>query len=302
MLGGEGLVIRQAAQPDERDGLGAAVSGPLGSSALALASAGCIGLSNFFGGLASRRTSAMSAVIWMEWVGVLPTLAVAGVTSGTLSLVMVADGMVIGVLAGAGLVCYYRAMSVGPMAIAAPLVGAISSAIPALIGLSTGDRLRVLQLLGLVAAVIAIALVAFQWDGVASKRGVVLAITAGLALGVNYVFIKAGSAGGAWTAVSARCSVGAVVGLAALASRARMVPVRSTWALVAAAGLFDTLGFLLLLFAYRGGVLSITTVLASLYPAIAVLLGWAILHERLRRAQTIGVALALVAVGLISGG
>jgi drug/metabolite transporter (DMT)-like permease len=66
--------------------------------------------------------------------------------------------------------------------------------------------------------------------------------------------------------------------------------------------LFDTLGFLLLLFAYRGGVLSITTVLASLYPAIAVLLGWVILHERLRRAQTIGVAMALVAVGLISAG
>jgi drug/metabolite transporter (DMT)-like permease len=259
-------------------------------------------LSNFFGGLASRSTSAMSAVIWMEWVGVLPTLAVATVTTGTRSLVMVADGMIIGMIAGAGLVCYYRAMSVGAMAIAAPLVGAISSAIPAVIGFVSGDQLRVLQVMGLVAAVVAIGLVAFQRDDAASTWGVMLAVTAGLLLGVNYLFIKAGSAGGAWTAVSARCSVGAFVGLAALASRARVVPVRSSWALVAAAGLFDTLGFLLLLFAYRGGVLSITTVLASLYPAIAVLLGWVILHERLRRAQTIGVAMALVAVGLISAG
>jgi drug/metabolite transporter (DMT)-like permease len=170
------------------------------------------------------------------------------------------------------------------------------------IGLTTGDHLHLLQLLGLVAAVIAIVIVAFQGGGSGSKRGIVLAVTAGLLLGGNYFFIKAGSPGGAWTAVSARCSVAAFVALAALASRTRAVPVRSTWALVAAAGMFETLGFILLLFAYRGGVLSITTVLASLYPAITVLLGWAVLHERLRHTQKAGVALALVAVGLIGAG
>jgi drug/metabolite transporter (DMT)-like permease len=283
-------------------GVGAAMSVPLVSSVLALASAGCIGLSNFFGGLASRSTSAVSAVVWMELVGVLPAFAVAELTTGTRSLAMVADGMAIGVFAGAGLVCYYRAMSVGALALAAPLVGAISSAIPAVIGLAAGDHVRVLQLMGLVAAVIAIVLVAFQRNGSASARGIVLAIAAGLLLGVNYLFARAGSAGGAWTAVWARCSVAAFVAFVALASNTCLVPVRSTWSLVAAAGLFDTLGFLLLLFAYRGGVLSITTVLASLYPAVAVLLAWAILHERLRRTQTIGVVLALAAVGLIGAG
>jgi hypothetical protein len=75
----------------------------------------------------------------------------------------------------------------------------------------------------------------------------VLAVIAGLLLGVNYFFVKAGSSGGAWTAVLARCSVGAVVALAAVVSRTRVVPVRSMWALVAGAGLFDTLGFILLL-------------------------------------------------------
>jgi uncharacterized membrane protein len=65
---------------------------------------------------------------------------VAELTSGTRSLMMVAYGVAIGVIAGAGLVCYYRAMSVGAMAIAAPLVGAISSAIPAVIGLACPAR------------------------------------------------------------------------------------------------------------------------------------------------------------------
>lgn len=278
------------------------MSVPLVSSALALASAGCIGTSNVFGGLASRSTSAMSAVIWMELVGVLPSLAVAEVTTGTLSLAMVAYGVASGIFAGAALVCYYRALSVGAMAIAAPLVGATSTAIPVVIGLATGDHLHVLQLVGVVAAVIAITITAFQGSSSGSKRGIVLAITAGLLFGLNYFFVKAGSAGGAWTAVSARCSVAAFVALAALASSTRAVPVRSTWALVASAGMFDTLGFILLLFAYRGGALSITTVLAALYPAIAILLGWALLHERLRHLQKVGVALALVAVGLIGAG
>ncbi|HET9255428.1 MAG TPA: DMT family transporter [Pseudonocardiaceae bacterium] len=278
------------------------MSVPWVSSALALASAVCIGLSAFFGGLASRKTGPVPAVVWMELAGVPLTAVVAGVTTGERSLAMAADGLAIGVIAGAGLVCYYRALSVGAMVIAAPVAGAISSAIPAVIGIITGDRLRVLQLAGLVVAVIAIVLVAFQKNSSASARGIGMAMMAGVLLGVNYVFVKAGSAGGAWTAVWARCAVAVFVGLVAVVSGTRVVPVRPAWALVAAAGVFDTLGFLLLLFAYRDGVLSITTVLASLYPAVAVVLGWAILHERLRRVQAAGVVLALAAAGLMGAG
>jgi drug/metabolite transporter (DMT)-like permease len=278
------------------------MSVPLVSSLLALASAGCIGTSNFFGGLAARRTSAMSAVIWMELVGVLPALGMAEITTGTRSLTVVAYGMAIGVTAGAGLVCFYRALSVGAMGITAPLVGATSCGIPAVIGLTTGERLHVVQLVGLVVAGLAIVIIAFEGGGAGSTQSIVMAVIAGSLLGVNYFFTKAGSTGGAWTAVAARCSVAAFVAVAALASSTRIVPVRSTWLLVVLAGSFDTLGFVLLLFAYRGGMLSITTVLAALYPAITILLGWVVLRERLRATQIVGITMALVAVGLIGAG
>lgn len=278
------------------------MSVPLMSSVLALFSAGCTGTSNFFGGLAARRTSAMSAVIWMQLIGVLPALAVAGVIPGTRSLAIVVNGMASGVVAGAGLVCFYRALALGAMSIAAPLVGTISAGIPAVIGLTAGDRLRLLQLVGLAIAMMAIVVVAYQGIGSGSTQSVVMAVTAGSLLGVNYLFIEAGSAGGAWTAVAARCSMAVFVAAAALISNTRAMPVRSAWVLIIGAGLFDTFGFILLLFAYRSGLLSITTVLAALYPTITILLGCVVLRERLRRAQMIGIAMALIAVGLIGAG
>jgi drug/metabolite transporter (DMT)-like permease len=48
--------------------------------------------------------------------------------------------------------------------------------------------------------------------------------------------------------------------------------------------------------------LSIAAVLTSLYPAITVLLATAILKERLRRVQLVGLAAAIVGIALISLG
>jgi len=48
--------------------------------------------------------------------------------------------------------------------------------------------------------------------------------------------------------------------------------------------------------------LSITSVLASLYPVVTVLLAWAVLSERLLPVQYVGVAVALAGVALVSMG
>ena len=50
------------------------------------------------------------------------------------------------------------------------------------------------------------------------------------------------------------------------------------------------------------GELSVVAVVGSLYPVATVLLARAILGERLRTAQTVGVLAALVGVALVSAG
>jgi len=55
-----------------------------------------------------------------------------------------------------------------------------------------------------------------------------------------------------------------------------------------------------LLWAMQAGMLSVVSVLVSLYPASTVALAAIVLRERIHRAQWVGLALAGVAVGLIS--
>ena len=50
------------------------------------------------------------------------------------------------------------------------------------------------------------------------------------------------------------------------------------------------------------GLLSVVSVLASLYPVVTVLLARAVLGERVRRVQGFGIAAALVGVALIASG
>ena len=55
-------------------------------------------------------------------------------------------------------------------------------------------------------------------------------------------------------------------------------------------------------FAATKGLLSLTSILSSLYPVVVVVLAWLVLHERLQTSQKAGVACALAGVALIAGG
>ncbi len=82
-------------------------------------------------------------------------------------------------------------------------------------------------------------------------------------------------------------------------SAARLRPVLP---LLIATGLFDTGANLLYGASARHGLISVVSVLASLYPVVLVALAYFVLGERISRPQLAGVALALTGVALISAG
>jgi drug/metabolite transporter (DMT)-like permease len=67
-------------------------------------------------------------------------------------------------------------------------------------------------------------------------------------------------------------------------------------------GIGDMLGNLLFAAASSSGLVSVTSVLASLFPIVTVILARIILKERVARSQEAGIGLTLAGVALISAG
>ncbi|HKD93588.1 MAG TPA: EamA family transporter, partial [Gaiellaceae bacterium] len=83
----------------------------------------------------------------------------------------------------------------------------------------------------------------------------------------------------------------------------RPTGLRGNWAALIAIGFLDTGGNALFAAASsRHGLLSVVSVLASLYPVVTVLLARLLLGERVQPTQDAGVILVLAGVVLITAG
>ena len=89
-----------------------------------------------------------------------------------------------------------------------------------------------------------------------------------------------------------------VAGAAAAARPELRLSARNV-AIAAAVGIGDTIGNVLFAASSAHGLVSLTSVLASLYPIVTVFLAAAILKERVAGFQRAGVVLTLVGVVLI---
>ena len=136
-----------------------------------------------------------------------------------------------------------------------------------------------------------------------ARAGLLDGILAGLGFGVLFAALgQVPDGAGLWPLAATKAvSVPAVVVLAVVLGAAwvpRGRPVR--WAVVAGPlGASATAAFLL---ASQQGYLTVSGVLASLYPASTVMLAALLLRERLDRALAVGLALCALAVVLVAGG
>jgi drug/metabolite transporter (DMT)-like permease len=174
--------------------------------------------------------------------------------------------------------------------------------VPVVGGLLSGERPGPAALIGIAAALVAIALVSRSGPmGRPDRTSLIVAIGSGIGFGTYFLLISGVQAdAGFWPLVIGRT---VSVALAASIATARHLPVvvpRTALALTVAAGLLDVTANVTFLLASQQGLLSIVAVIASLYPAGTVLLAMGVEDERLSAAQGVGLVAAAGALVLIA--
>jgi drug/metabolite transporter (DMT)-like permease len=205
------------------------------------------------------------------------------------------------------LACFYRALAIGTMSVVAP-ISATAAVVPVLVGLVEGERPSVLQVAGMAAALAGVILASREpvEEGCppANRAAIGLALVAAAGFGTFFVALDRASAQGdvSWVIVVSRgCSLALLV-VAALAVRPGLPRDAASIGMLGIIGVLDLGANGLYALATREGLLSVVSVLGSLYPAVTVVLARVVLAERVARVQEVGVVLALAGVVAISAG
>jgi drug/metabolite transporter (DMT)-like permease len=276
---------------------------------LGLASAIVYGAADFAGGLASRRSPALTVVVVSQAIGtVILLITLAILRDPVPGADVFLRGALAGVAAGAGVTLLYRGLSIGQMSVVAPITAAGAACVPLAVGLVRGERPGVLALFGAAIALVSIVLVSAAPGSAETKPraglapGLIEAVLAGLGFGLFFIALDGtGPQDGLWPLLGARSSLVVCV-LAALVTRTSLRPAAGQMPSLLLLGLLDQAATVLFILATRQGLLSLVAVLVSLYPASTVLLARVVLRERLSRLQLSGVACAAVGVVLIAVG
>jgi drug/metabolite transporter (DMT)-like permease len=274
--------------------------------ALGLASSVAWGISDFLGGLQSRRISALTVLLVSQPVGLVLALVVALTVGGDAlgtreAAIAVGAGAAVVIALGA----FYRAMALGTISVVAT-IGALGVLVPVVAGFAQGDRPAAIQAVGAVAGIVGVVLVAREPDPewrAAGRASVGLAAIAALGFGAFLLGLDASSGEQpAWTIVAARSGGVAMLLVAAALVRPSMRIDRGLLPALVTIGCFDVLANSLFALATNHGLLSLVAVAGSLYSAVTVLLARVVLGERLAPSQRTGVVVALTGVALIAAG
>jgi drug/metabolite transporter (DMT)-like permease len=271
---------------------------------LALLSSLVWGLSDFLGGTLSKKRKAVAVIGGSQSFGLIfvSLLAIAFQTWTWNQSVWI-NGAIAGAMGLLGLVCFYTALATGQMGIVAP-ISSLSAVVPVTIGLVQGEQPSTMQLAGIVVALIGVILASGpELNGKVDPRPVLLALFAAVTFGFCVYFMAQGARINPTMTVTAMRAVQvAIVIVLFLAIRNLGGLVKRDIPMLATIGASDAGANVLYTFAASLGLLSVVSVLGSLYPIVTVLLAWWIHKERLMRVQYIGIAITFSGVALLALG
>jgi drug/metabolite transporter (DMT)-like permease len=262
------------------------------------------GVSDFLGGVTSRRLPLLVVLLFTQCFGfviVAPFAAVRGSPGFDTPAVLAAmAGSVSGLIGIAGL---YRAIALGVASIAAP-ISATGAVLPVVFGLLRGEPTTPFQDVGMACALLGVVVASRTGEeqahlGRDARVGLMFAVLAAFGFGGFFILLHEASTRDVVWAVSIQRATGAaVVAVLILIFRPRVALKWNNVPPLILIGTLDQAANVLYGLASTVGLVSLSAVLASLYPVITVVLARVILDERISGLQKSGVALALTGVAL----
>jgi drug/metabolite transporter (DMT)-like permease len=200
----------------------------------------------------------------------------------------------------------YYALGHGAMTVVAPITAVVSAVVPVVAGVALGERPSVLATIGVATAIVAVALISGvggRADRPTDRLTVALAVVAGAGFGLLFVFLdRTSDDSGFWPLLVGQLTTLPIVAATVLVQRVDVRSVGRAGRLAALAGTLAVVANVSYLLATREGLLSLVAVITSMYPASTVVLATELDHERLTRLQSIGLGLAVAALGTVAAG
>lgn len=287
------------------------------TAAFALATSLLWGFADFGGGLLTRRIPALTVVVVSQTIAAVVLGAIVIATGGwSEASPLLWFAVAAGVVGTVAMLCFYRALALGPMGVVSPL-GSLGVAVPVGLGLVIGERPGLLQAAGIAVAVAGVVLAGGPQPRGApvQRQTILLTLAAAFGFGAVMALIAEASSTttGLFLALFVQRLVNVAVGGAALyAGVRRGIPalpgeggarlIRSSVPALAFVGLADVAANGTYAVAAQLGPVTVAAVLASLYPVITALAARGVLGERLQAVQAAGAGLALVGSVLLATG
>lgn len=268
-----------------------------------LASAAGWGAGDFYGGLTTKRINVYRVILISQIIGVTMLLAFAVIIAEPLpSFDDLLLGGIAGISATSGLAALYLGLARGHMGIVAPVAAVVASILPILVAFFTEGLPSNSQLIGFGFALLAVWLLSSAGDDrTFTRRDLRLPVIAGMGFALFYILIdRVDDDALIWPLVAARVTSITILSLVNIVQRRRESISGKQLGIIAATGIFETGGGVFFALATHVGRLDVSTILSSLYPAVTVVLAWAVLKERFKRQQWAGIFLTLVALVLIA--
>ena len=261
------------------------------------------GFGGFFAGQASRRGSLLPTLGLDIFIGLFVVVPLAFSIAETFTWRDFLIGGLAGLFGMSGAAFLYAGMKKAAYVTVIPVSGVAGALFPVLWGLIDGDSLSALQILGILVGLISIALA----SGVSLQTfkgpiaGLRDGILAGLGFGGFYIVIENTSNDTEpWGAVASRFFPLLIIIFILFLINDKPKPSKEALPFIVGSGLSNACASTCFLLAVNRGLLSITSLLSALYPAITVVLAHFLINEKMTRTQVFGVIAAIFSMASIT--